>query len=184
MRSKLKNYILYDEIRFWKFYILYDEIRFWKFCEIVLRWEYFFYVKRKIFSRNIPPGSNCFVCAICATYICCAPRTCETTRYPPPTVHATQTKERADWNNLIGSLAVVHLPKSAGLDFSTLKYKSMRKYAKIMNIQFFLKKRSFVQYSKSRRKKKKSLLLRVGASMIYACGWWITRRTEPDSSGG
>ena len=153
MRSKLENYILYDEIRFWKF------------CEIVLRWEYFFYVERKIFSWNIPRGSNCFVCAICATYICCVPRTRAPTKYSPPT-YATQIKERADLNKLIGSLAAVHLPKLAGLDFSTLKYKNMRKYAKTMNMQFFLKRSSFVQYAKSRRKKKKSLLLRVDAPMI------------------
>ena len=76
---------------------------------------------------------------------------------PAPHIHDTQTKERADLNKLIGSLAVVHPPKSAGLNFSTLKYKSMRKYAKIMNIQFFLKRRSFVQYAKSRRKKEKIL---------------------------
>ena len=89
---------------------------------------------------------------------------------PAPTIYATQIKERADLNNIIGSLAVVHLPKSAVLDFSVLKYKKMRKYAKTMNMQFFLKRSYFVQYSKSRRKKKKSLLLRVGASMIYVCG--------------
>ena len=76
---------------------------------------------------------------------------------PAPTIYATQTKERADLNNLIGSLAVVHIPKSASLDFSVLKYKSMRKYAKTMNMQFFLKRRSFVQYAKSRRKKEKIL---------------------------
>lgn len=89
---------------------------------------------------------------------------------PAPTVHATQMKERANLNNLIGSLAVVHSPKSAVLNFSMLKYKKMRKYAKIMNMQFFPKRSCFVQYAKSRRKKKKSLLLCVGASMIYACG--------------
>ena len=94
---------------------------------------------------------------------------------PTPHIYATQMKERANLNNLIGSLAVVHHPKSAGLDFSTLKYKKMRKYAKIMNMQFFLKRSSFVQYAKSRRKRKK--ILAFVCWRAYDIGVWLMNHT-------
>ena len=140
-----------------------------------MRWEYFFYVKGKIFSRNIPPGLI-VLSTLYAQHTYAVRQGCARQRNTRPHyIHATPTKERADLNNLIGSLAVVHLPKSAGLDFSTLKYKSMRKYAKTMNMQFFLKRRSFVQYAKSRRKKEK--ILAFVRWRVYCICVWLMNHT-------
>ena len=61
----------------------------------VLRWEYFFYIKRKIFSRNIPPGLI-ILSMLYAQHTYAVRQGRASQRDTRPHVHATQTKERAD----------------------------------------------------------------------------------------